>query len=113
MRSDEDFQPQNFLITCKDLRDPDSFSEPTLFDFHGIDPSLHFDDDGKVYMTGSFIHGYNKRPATVIRQAEIDLDTGELLSESRDIWEGSGGHVPEGPRMCIPSKQLLRSLETA
>jgi len=98
MKSDDDFQPQNFLITSKNLRDPNSFSQPILFDFYGIDPSLLFDDDGKVYMTGSYIHGYNKRPATVIRQAEIDITTGQLLAEARDIWEGSGGHVPEGPR---------------
>ncbi|KFZ05583.1 hypothetical protein V501_08222 [Pseudogymnoascus sp. VKM F-4519 (FW-2642)] len=99
MRSNEDFQPQNFIITCKNLSDPDSFSDPILFDFYGIDPSLLFDDDGNVYMHGSFIHGYNKRPATVIRQAAIDLKTGRLISETRDIWEGSGGHVPEGPHI--------------
>lgn len=100
MRSSDDFQPQNFIITCKNLSDPDSFSDPILFDFYGIDPSLLFDDDGNVYMQGSFIHGYSKRPATVIRQAVIDLKTGKLISETRDIWEGSGGHVPEGPRKC-------------
>jgi beta-xylosidase len=98
MRSNEDFQPQNFLVTCKNLSDPDSYSNPILFDFYGIDPSLLFDDDGTVYMHGSYIYGYSKRPATVIRQAAIDLITGKLTSEIRDIWEGAGGHVPEGPR---------------
>ncbi|KAI9157923.1 Non-reducing end alpha-L-arabinofuranosidase BoGH43A [Paramyrothecium foliicola] len=99
MRPNEDFQPHNFLIACKDLRDPNSYSDPINFDFYGIDPSLLFDDDGKVYMQGSFIHGYSKKPATVIRQAEIDLQTGQLLSEARDIWQGSGHHVPEGPHI--------------
>jgi beta-xylosidase len=102
MRPDEDFQPQNFLITCNDLTDPTSYSDPINFEFYGIDPSLLFDDDGKVYLQGSFIHGYSKKPATVIRQAEINIQTGELLSETRDIWQGSGHHVPEGPRKCQP-----------
>ncbi|KAL0941968.1 Non-reducing end alpha-L-arabinofuranosidase BoGH43A 6 [Colletotrichum truncatum] len=99
MFSTEDFAPENFIITCKDLTEPTSFSDPIYFDFHGIDPSLFFDDDGKVFMQGSWIHGYRKKPATVIRQAEIDLSTGKYLSDLRDIWAGSGDKVPEGPHL--------------
>ncbi|KAF9886706.1 hypothetical protein FE257_011220 [Aspergillus nanangensis] len=94
-----DFQPRNFIITAKDLEDPMSFSDPIYFDFYGIDPSLFFEDDGRVYVQGSWIHGYDKNPATVIRQAEIDLETGQLLSEARDIWSGFSGKVPEGPHI--------------
>jgi beta-xylosidase len=99
MASHEDFVPRNFLITCRNLHDPDSFSDPKFFDFHGIDPSLLFDDDGRVYLQGSFIHGYRQSPATVIRQAEIDVNTGALKSNAVDIWSGSGGKVPEGPHL--------------
>jgi beta-xylosidase len=99
MAPEVDFEPNtNFLITCDDLTDPTAYSDPMPFDFYGIDPDLFFDDDGKVYMTGSFIHGYRKKPQTVIRQAEIDLTTGKLVTEARDVWTGTGGNCPEGPR---------------
>jgi beta-xylosidase len=99
MPTNEDLAPQNFIITCTNLHNPGSFSDPVWFDFHGIDPSILFDDDGKVYMQGSGILGYSKSPATVIRQAEIDLSTGKYKSELKDIWTGSGGIVPEGPHL--------------
>ncbi|OJJ01779.1 hypothetical protein ASPVEDRAFT_71792 [Aspergillus versicolor CBS 583.65] len=100
MAPEVDFEPNpNFLITCHDLTDPTAFSDPVPFDFYGIDPDLFFDDDGKVYMTGSFIHGYQKKPQTVIRQAEIDLATGKLVTDARDIWAGTGGNCPEGPHI--------------
>jgi beta-xylosidase len=99
MPPDLDFAPENFLITATDLEDPTSFSDPVYFDFHGIDPSLFFDEDGRVYLQGSWIHGYRKTPATVIRQAEIDLSTGHLLSPASDIWSGHTGKVPEGPHI--------------
>ncbi|EAW07112.1 beta-xylosidase [Aspergillus clavatus NRRL 1] len=94
-----DFEPQNFIITASDLEDPSSFSDPIYFDFYGIDPSLFFDDDGRVYVQGSWIHGYRKNPATVIRQAEIDLSTGKLAAPAVDIWSGHTGRVPEGPHL--------------
>lgn len=99
MPSNKDFEPSNFIITATDLSDPESYSELTYFDFHGIDPSLFFDEDGRVYVQGSWIHGYDRNPATVIRQAEIDLVTGQLLTETRDIWSGATGKVPEGPHI--------------
>lgn len=99
MPSDVDFAPENFLVTSTDLEDPSSFSDPVYFDFHGIDPSLFFDDDGRVYLQGSWIHGYRENPATVIRQGEFDPSTGRLLSPASDIWFGHTGKVPEGPHM--------------
>ncbi|KAF9870664.1 beta-xylosidase [Colletotrichum karsti] len=99
MPSTEDFSPENFIITSKDLTDPASFSDPIYFDFHGIDPSIFFDDDGRAYMQGSWIYGYRQKPATIIRQAEIDPSSGKLLSEPRDVWTGSGDKVPEGPHL--------------
>ncbi|KAL2871680.1 putative xylosidase/arabinosidase [Aspergillus lucknowensis] len=100
MPPDADLQPANFVITATNLEDPSSFSDLIYFDFYGIDPSLFFDDrSGKVYVQGSWIYGYDKDQATVIRQAEIDLTTGKLLTEARDIWGGATGKVPEGPHL--------------
>ncbi|KAL5341386.1 glycosyl hydrolase [Aspergillus crustosus] len=99
MQPSEDFQPSNFIVTATNLEDPSSYSNLIYFDFYGIDPSLFFEDDGRVYVQGSWIHGYRKTPATVIRQAEIDLVTGKLFPEPVDIWGGYTGKVPEGPHI--------------
>jgi beta-xylosidase len=99
MPLNEDFKPQNFIITSDDLTRPESFSDPIYFDFHGIDPSLFFDIDGEAYLQGSFIYSYRKNPATVLRQVKIDPKTAEFKSEWRDIWTGSGGKCVEGPHL--------------
>ncbi|KAL2126767.1 hypothetical protein VTI74DRAFT_277 [Chaetomium olivicolor] len=100
MAPEIDFEPNtHFLITCSDLADSAAYSDPMPFDFYGIDPDLFFDDDGKVYMTGSCIHGYRKKAQMVIRQAKIDLTTGKLVTEARDVWAGTGGNCPEGPHI--------------
>ncbi|KAB8217941.1 glycosyl hydrolase [Aspergillus novoparasiticus] len=88
MPSSKDFNPSNFIITATELSDPESYSKLIYFDFHGIDPSLFFDKDKKVYVQGSWIYGYDQNPATVIRQAKLI-----------DIWSGATGKVPEGPHV--------------
>ncbi len=57
-----------------------------------IDPSLFFDNDGKVYFTCT---GASQQ----IYQFEIDLATGKALSRPRLIWSGTGGKYPEGPHL--------------
>ncbi|QMW33346.1 hypothetical protein G4B84_008777 [Aspergillus flavus NRRL3357] len=99
MPSNTDFHSSNFILTAIDLSDPNSYSKLIYFDFHGIDLSLFFDKNGKVYVQGSWIYGYDQNPATVIRQAEIDVATGQLLTGARDIWSGATGKVPEGPHV--------------
>ncbi len=59
-----------------------------------MDPSLFFDDDGKVYYTR---HGSGRNGG--IYQAGIDIATGKLLEEPRLIWSGTGGIWPEGPHL--------------
>ncbi|KAJ9608216.1 hypothetical protein H2200_007204 [Cladophialophora chaetospira] len=85
---------ENFFVSTKDILS-DEWSDPVYFDFDGIDPSLFFDDDGRVYMQGSAAPG----PMTKINQFEIDLATGRKLSEEKTIWGGTGGIYPEGPHM--------------
>jgi beta-xylosidase len=93
-----DGQFENFLITCNNIW-ANNWSNPIHFDFHGIDPSLFFDDDGRAYVQGSYVIDYSKQPSCVIKQFEIDIETGKPLTEQRDIWEGHAKVDPEGPHM--------------
>ncbi|MCA9890309.1 MAG: glycoside hydrolase family 43 protein [Anaerolineae bacterium] len=67
------------------------WSEPIWIDRPGIDSSLFFDDDGSVYFTWTMQFG--------IYQAEIDIETGELLTPDRLVWSGTGGRNPEAPHL--------------
>jgi len=66
------------------------WSDPVWIDLPGIDPSLFFNDDGRVYYTGT---------SQNIFLCEIDIETGKLLSKRKDIWSGTGGADPEGPHI--------------
>jgi alpha-N-arabinofuranosidase len=85
----------NFFVTAKDPAGP--WSEPVwLRDFGGIDPSLFFDDDGTVYLTGL------SRPAGEPRgiyQATLDVRTGKLLQPPRLVWDRTGARYPEAPHL--------------
>ena len=76
----------NFFVTAKDPTG--EWSEPVWLDQEGIDPSLLFDDDGKVYLTT------NKN-----RQSIIDPTTGKRLSEVRTTWAGTSGFEMEAPHL--------------
>lgn len=78
----------NFIVTASRPEGP--WSEPVFVDQRGIDPSLFFDDDGSVYFTTSHEGAL---------QSRIDVKTGQLLSEPRVVWGGSGGQYPEGPHL--------------
>src|SRR4030095_1692544 len=69
--------------------------EPIELDQGGIDPSLLFDDDGKVYLTT----GGAPNCAARICQSEIDIKTGKRLSDIKPLWSGTGGSSPEGPHL--------------
>jgi xylan 1,4-beta-xylosidase len=82
----------NFFVTAKDPAGP--WSEPIWINMPGgIDPSLFFDDDGKVYLTST-------GSAPGIHMAQIDVATGKLLtSPPKIVWKGTGGRYPEGPHL--------------
>ncbi len=84
----------NFIVTARDPRGP--WSDPVWIDQSGIDPSLFFDDDGKVYYTGNTPWDGSEQG---IYQFEIDPETGKKLSPVRLIWKGTGGRYPEGPHL--------------
>jgi len=84
----------SFYVTATDPAGP--WSDPIWVreSVFTMDPSLLFDDDGKVYYTR---HGDKRHGA--IYQAEIDIATGQLSAEPKKIWEGTGGIWPEGPHL--------------
>ncbi len=79
---------QNFYVWTEDPAG--EWSEPIFVDMKGIDPSFLFDDDGKVYFQCA---------GNGNSMAEIDIETGKLLSEEKPMWSGTGGKHPEGPHL--------------
>lgn len=84
----------NFIVKTNDIRG--KWSDPIWIDHMGIDPSLLFDDDGKVYYAGT---GYDENGKHGIYLFEINLDTGEILSDKKCISYGAGGKFPEAPHV--------------
>ena len=84
----------NIILTSTDPYNSSSWSNPVHFDFFGYDTSPFWDDDGKVYITGS--HPWQHYPA--IRQMQINLETG-AVGEPVIVWNGTGGLAPEGPHI--------------
>ncbi|MDP4088433.1 MAG: glycoside hydrolase family 43 protein [Bacillota bacterium] len=72
------------------------WSEPLWVDQGGIDPSLLFDEDGRVYFTSTTQYG---TPTPGICLSEIDIKTGKRLTEVKYIWGGNGGRHPEAPHL--------------
>ncbi|GAB6090738.1 glycoside hydrolase family 43 protein [Spirochaeta dissipatitropha] len=79
----------NFIVTASDPAGP--WSKPYwLKDAPGIDPSLLFDDDGRVWYTGNRIspegekyHGHRE-----IWLQELNLQTMQLIGEKYTLYDG-------------------------
>jgi alpha-N-arabinofuranosidase len=82
----------NYIYTSPDPAGP--WSDPLVVEQTGIDPSLFFDDDGKVFFTTTLPGVYGG-----IQQSEIDIQTGACIVAPRLLWKGTGGAWPEGPHM--------------
>ena len=78
----------NFMVTASNPRGP--WSEPIWLKQQGIDPSLYF-EGGRCYMVSN--------PDNTIMLCEINPKTGEQLTASRPLWQGTGGRYPEGPHL--------------
>ena len=78
----------NFLVYTDNPRG--EWSEPVRIKQGGIDPSLYF-EDGKCYMVSN--------PSGGIYLCQIEPKTGEQLTPSRRIWNGTGGRYPEAPHI--------------
>jgi len=83
----------NFYVTATDPAGP--WSDPISIPYGGIDPSLMFDEDGKVYVTTQRGADYDSHAI----QYEIDIATGAALTEPVVIWTGDGGPWTEGPHL--------------
>lgn len=66
------------------------WSDPVYVSQGGIDPSLFF-ENGKCYLTTC--------PNNAIYIREINPKTGEVLTDQKCIWGGTGGRYPEGPHI--------------
>ena len=84
---------KNFYVWTEDLTG--DWSEAIFVDQGGIDPSLLF-DDGKVYFTSN---GNDEQGNPAVFQCEINVETGEKLTESIQIWSGNGGRFLESPHL--------------
>ncbi len=93
MVTTNDTYHKNFYVTTKDIYG--EWSEPIFVDQGGIDPSLFF-EDGKAYFMSN---GNDENGIGCILQCEIDIKTGERLTESLPIWRGTGGKYLESPHL--------------
>ncbi len=84
---------QNFYVYTDDIYG--EWSEPVFVEQDGIDPSLYF-ENGKAYFMSN---GTDENGKGAIQQCEIDIKTGRKITESRFIWNGSGGRYLESPHI--------------
>lgn len=84
----------NFYVYTDDIYG--EWSEPIKVEQSGIDPSLFFDDDGKVYFISN---GNDAEGRGFIQMSEIDISNGKKLTENEPLWYGTGGRYIEAPHM--------------
>ncbi|OIJ14674.1 glycoside hydrolase 43 family protein [Anaerobacillus alkalilacustris] len=92
----------NFYVTATDPSGP--WSDPNwLEDAPGIDPSLFFDEDGKVYYTGNRVppEGPQYPKHVEIWMQEIDLEKKQLVGPKYSLWDGALKqiHAQEAPHL--------------
>lgn len=93
MVTTNDTTHRNFYVYTDDIYG--EWSEPIEVDQGGIDPSLYF-EDGRAYFMSN---GADERGIPGVVQCEINIETGEKLSPSTTIWQGSGGRYLESPHL--------------
>lgn len=79
----------NFIISAEDPSGP--WTDPVPVAMGGIDPSLLFDDGRVWYCTNQRAPG----ESSAISMAEVDPDTGALLSTPVSIWHGASNAMPQ------------------
>lgn len=93
MVTTNDTTHQNFYVWTDNIYG--EWSDPVYVNQGGIDPSLFFEDD-KVFFISN---GCDDCGVPGIVQCEINIETGEKLTPSKTIWQGSGGRFLESPHM--------------
>ncbi len=90
----------NFIIRSKRAEGP--WSEPIVIEgAPGIDPDIFFDDDGKVWYTGTHVpDNPNFSGEGEIWLQELDAETFQLKGERHYLWRGAcQGTWAEGPHI--------------
>ncbi|QYR19306.1 glycoside hydrolase family 43 protein [Paenibacillus sp. sptzw28] len=93
---------RNFYVTATEPAG--AWSDPNwLNDAPGIDPSLLFDDDGKVYYTGNRVppEGQQYPKHMEIWLQELDLEEKQLTGPKFSLWDGALKqiHAQESPHL--------------
>jgi alpha-N-arabinofuranosidase len=90
----------HFLMTAADPAGP--WSDPVWLDADGIDPSIFFDDDGRVWVHGTRLAREPQwRDQTEIWVRELDPATLALVGPEHVVWSGALRDVvwAEGPHL--------------
>lgn len=90
----------NFIVRTSDPTA--EWSDPVWVEQTGIDPSLFFDGDHVLFTSTLSLDADAESPFPFkrgIQQSIVNPDTGERLSESRFLWQGTGGQYPEAPHL--------------
>ncbi|KAF1833758.1 xylosidase : arab-like proteininofuranosidase [Decorospora gaudefroyi] len=85
----------NVIFSTRNLWDESKWTDAVHLDFEGYDISPHWDDQGNSYIVGS--HAW--KIAYGIHLNKVNLETGELLGDWTNLWNGTGGIAPEGPHI--------------
>ena len=90
---------RNFIITAKSPSGP--WSKPHIIEgAPGIDPDIFFDDNGKVYFTGTHSPGdMNSNGIGEIWIQELDIKKWKLVGKRHTVWDGIFGCCTEGPHI--------------
>jgi len=99
-KKDEPAQMINFIITATNPKGP--WSNPIIVEgAPGIDPDIFFDDDGKIYFTGTHSpKNPNFSGEGEIWMQELDTTTFQLSGERYFLWRGAcQGTWAEGPHV--------------
>lgn len=93
MVTTNDTTHQNFYVYTDNIYG--EWSDPVYVDQGGIDPSLYFEDGHTYFMSNG--EDYEGKGGVI--QCEINIETGEKLTKSICIWQGTGGRYLESPHM--------------
>ena len=99
-KKDEPAQMINFIITASNPKGP--WSNPIIVEgAPGIDPDIFFDDDGKIYFTGTHSpENPNFSGEGEIWIQELDSTSFQLVGERHFLWRGAcQGTWAEGPHI--------------
>lgn len=96
----DDTRGGNFLITATDAAGP--WSDPVGLDVDGIDPSVAFDDEGRVWMHGTRLaRDPDWHHQTEVWVREYSREEQALIGPEHVIWRGAVDGVvwAEGPHL--------------